>query len=131
MFDFMKFRLQGGKIIADWPFLITDGPIGAYSVGDTGAYALHAFKHPEEWIGARPSLIMLMHTLGAKDGAVGKDMLIQADVFTPREFVRAFRDATGKEVILKETDRKRFEEARASSEELWSKSVPLSNPYPA
>ena len=125
MFDFMKFKVEDGKIVADWPFLITDGPIGAYSVDDTGAYALHAFKHPDEWIGARPSLIM--HTSGAKDNALGKDMLIQADIFTPREFVGAFRKVSGKEVILRETDRKRFDEARVGSEELWSKLVLLSS----
>lgn len=51
MFPFMMFQLQGGEIVADWPSLLTDGPIGGYSVADTGAYVLEAFKHPEDWIG--------------------------------------------------------------------------------
>lgn len=48
-------------------------------------------------------------------------MRIQADVFTPRQYAEAFRKATGKNVILKETDRKRFDESRSGSEELWTK----------
>lgn len=40
-----------GRLVADWPVLLTDGPIGSYSVAETGAYVLEAFKKPKEWIG--------------------------------------------------------------------------------
>ena len=39
------------KLIADWPLLMTDGPLGGYSVAETGAYVLEAFKKPQDWIG--------------------------------------------------------------------------------
>ena len=42
---------KDGRLIADWPCMITDGPIGGYSVAETGAYVLEAFKKPQEWIG--------------------------------------------------------------------------------
>ena len=40
-----------GQLVADWPLMITDGPIGMYDVADTGAYVVEAFSKPGEWIG--------------------------------------------------------------------------------
>ena len=40
-----------GTYVANWPFLMSDGPIGSFSVAETGAYVLEALKKPEEWIG--------------------------------------------------------------------------------
>ena len=40
-----------GTLLADWPNVATDGPIGGYDVAETGAYILEAFKKPDEWIG--------------------------------------------------------------------------------
>ncbi|KAI5117652.1 hypothetical protein M0805_001307 [Coniferiporia weirii] len=90
---------HGGKIVADWEYLLTDGPIGGYSVGETGAYVLEALKKPEEWI--------------------GKDIRILNDIFTPREFVQAVREVMGRDVLLKETDRERFTSVKNDMEDLW------------
>ncbi|KAL5500814.1 hypothetical protein ACEPAH_9201 [Sanghuangporus vaninii] len=61
-----------GRLVADWPCMLTDGPIGGYSVAETGAYVLEAFKKPQEWI--------------------GKDMRVISDIFTPRQFVQALSE---------------------------------------
>ena len=50
-FSLFPFKTEGGKVVADWPLLMSDGPIGGYAVGETGAYVREAFKHPEEWAG--------------------------------------------------------------------------------
>ncbi|EJC99553.1 NAD-binding protein [Fomitiporia mediterranea MF3/22] len=90
-----------GKVIADWPLMWTDGPLGGYSVTETGAYALAAFKNPNEWI--------------------GKDIRVLSQVITPRQFVQAVRDVTGKDVEIVEIDRPKFNETKESNYELWSK----------
>ena len=51
---FPYFSLKKGPddtLIADWPLLWSDGPVGGFSVAETGIYALEAFKKPEEYIG--------------------------------------------------------------------------------
>ena len=48
--NFLPLKKKDGKIIADWPLLITDGPLGGYSVAETGAYVREAFSNPKEWI---------------------------------------------------------------------------------
>ncbi|EJD00673.1 NmrA-domain-containing protein [Fomitiporia mediterranea MF3/22] len=85
---------DAGKLVADWPVFWTDGPIGGYSVAETGAYVLEAFKKPKEWI--------------------GKDLRVLSDVFTPRQFVKALSDITGKEIVIREYNREKFNESRAS-----------------
>ncbi|KAH8111932.1 NmrA-domain-containing protein [Phellopilus nigrolimitatus] len=92
-------KSEDGKIVADWPVLITDGPIGGYCVTETGAYVLEALKKPKEWI--------------------GKDLRVLSEIFTPRSFVQILREVTGLEIELRETDRTRFEEAKAAMGDLW------------
>ena len=60
MLNFPAVNLQkkDGRVVADWPILITDGPIGGYSVAETGAYVLEAFKKPEEWIGKLQAAVL-------------------------------------------------------------------------
>ena len=49
---FSKFtKNEAGEVVADWPVLMTDGPIGGYSVSDTGAFVREAFKNGSKWIG--------------------------------------------------------------------------------
>ncbi|THH02949.1 hypothetical protein EW145_g6664 [Phellinidium pouzarii] len=47
---FMFKKTEDGKIVAEWPYALTKGFIGGYSVGETGAYVLEALKGHEEWI---------------------------------------------------------------------------------
>lgn len=42
---------DNGSVVADWPLLWSDGPLGGYAVEDTGAYVVEAFKKPDQWIG--------------------------------------------------------------------------------
>lgn len=79
---------------------MTDGPIAGYSVAETGAYVLEAFKKPQEWI--------------------GKDLRIASDIFTPRQFVKAVMEITGNPIQLHETDRARFKTSKEIIEELWA-----------
>lgn len=51
---------ESGKLTAQWPLMWTDGPLGAFSVAETGTYVLTAFKNPQEWIGQLHSLIFLV-----------------------------------------------------------------------
>lgn len=39
------------KYVANWPLMLSDGPVGGFSVEETGAYVLEAFKDPKKWIG--------------------------------------------------------------------------------
>lgn len=55
---------------------------------------------------------------------LGKDMRIVSDVVTAKDIVQAVREATGKDVVLKNVDRTEFEAARSYSEDLWSKLCP-------
>ena len=48
-------------------------------------------------------------------------MRIVSDVATSRDIIQVVGDVTGKDLSLKEIDRKAFESARPISEELWSK----------
>ena len=48
-------------------------------------------------------------------------MRIVSDVATSRDIIQVVGDVTGKDLSLKEIDRKAFESARPVSEELWSK----------
>lgn len=98
-------KSETGEPFADWPLLLTDGPIGGYSVADTGAYVRVAFKDPAKWI--------------------GKDIRIVSDVYTPREFVDIVSDVTGRKVKLVETTRERFVSAKPIMEELWNKYVAI------
>jgi hypothetical protein len=92
-----------GRPTANWPLFWSDGPIGAYSVADTGAFVLEALKHPETWL--------------------DKDLRIQADIFTPREYVRCVNEVSGKEVRLVEVTREAFLAMKDLKEyyELWGK----------
>lgn len=53
----------------------------------------------------------------------GKDLRIVSEIFTPRQLVDALSKETGREIVLKETDRATFEAARKfpNAEELWAK----------
>ena len=44
-------KVAEGKYAADWPLVWSDGKLGLYSVADTGAFVLAAFKEPQAWIG--------------------------------------------------------------------------------
>ena len=63
--------------------------------------------------------------LSESDTISGKDMRIQADVFTPRQFVEACKAASGKDITLTEVDRAAFDACRSfpGVEETWCKSV--------
>jgi len=89
-----------GTALADWPILLSDGPIGGYSVTDTGGYALAAFKDPKTWL--------------------GKDMRVLPVVYTPREYVKVVKEVTGREIELVETSRERFNGMKSAMEELWN-----------
>jgi hypothetical protein len=83
----------------------TDGLIGAYSVADTGAFVLEAFRNPTAWL--------------------NEDMNVQSETFTPRQLVQCIREVSGKQVKLVETTREAFESLKDTKElytyELWSK----------
>ena len=55
LFDFCKLSKvsdsEPRKYIANWPLLLSDGPIGGFTVTEIGAYALEIFKDPKKWIG--------------------------------------------------------------------------------
>lgn len=53
----------------------------------------------------------------------GNEILVVPDVFTSRELVSAVRGVTGKEVENRETDRKRFDNAKSTNEEFWNECV--------
>ena len=48
-------------------------------------------------------------------------MRVISSVFTPRQFVKAVEEVTGKKIELHETDRARFDAQRSTFEELWAK----------
>ncbi|OCB91357.1 NmrA-domain-containing protein [Sanghuangporus baumii] len=109
LFDFAKLtrasETQPGKYIANWPLLLSDGPLGGFSVTETGAYVLEAFKDPKKWI--------------------DKNLYIPPDVFTPREFVNALNEILGGKAVieLKEVDEETFAGSRTlwpGAEELWT-----------
>lgn len=52
-------KSDSGRLTAHWPLMWTDGPLGAFSVAETGAYVLTAFKNPAEWIGQLQRFIFL------------------------------------------------------------------------
>ncbi|EJD00674.1 NmrA-domain-containing protein [Fomitiporia mediterranea MF3/22] len=106
--NLLKFPIKkddNGKLVADWPSCLTDGPIGGFSVTEIGAYALEAFKKPKEWI--------------------AKDMRIVSDIFTPRQYIKDLSSITGCEISIVETDRARFDSTRATGEEIWAKITEL------
>ncbi|KAI5116408.1 hypothetical protein M0805_006226 [Coniferiporia weirii] len=107
---FMFKKTTEGKFVAEWPYLLTDGPVGGYSVGETGAYVLEALKKPTEWI--------------------GRDMRILSDIFTPRQFVETVREITGRDIELKETDRETFVGAKSGMEDIWSNTVRIDSEFP-
>lgn len=94
-------KSETGEPLADWPILLSDGPIGGYSVTDTGAYVRVAFKDSAKWI--------------------GKDIRIIADIYTPREYVNIVSEVTGRKINFVETTRERFNSAKPIMEELWNK----------
>ena len=51
MINFFSIKNEGGRLVADWPLMKTDGPVGMYDVADTGAYVVEAFSKPDEWLG--------------------------------------------------------------------------------
>lgn len=51
---------KGKKLVADWPILLSDGPIGGYSVAETGAYVREAFTKPHEWIGGYKFILFIL-----------------------------------------------------------------------
>ncbi|KAH8109509.1 NmrA-domain-containing protein [Phellopilus nigrolimitatus] len=82
-------KSEDGTVVADWPDILTDGPIGGYCVSETGAYVLEAFKNPGEWI--------------------GKDIRILSEIFTPRSFVQTVSEVTGRKIELRETVKEGFD----------------------
>ena len=44
-------KVSDTKYLLDLPLLDTDGPVGGYSVTDTGKYVVAALKDPQTWIG--------------------------------------------------------------------------------
>ncbi|TDL21423.1 NAD(P)-binding protein [Rickenella mellea] len=82
-----------GALEANWgPINWSDGPLGAYSVEDTGAFVLHAFKNPNEWI--------------------GKDIPLIAEIITARSIVKTFSEVLGKPIKLIEVSKEDFENAQ-------------------
>lgn len=51
---------ESGKLTAHWSLMWTDGPLGAFSVAETGIYVLTAIKNPQEWVGQLQNLIFLL-----------------------------------------------------------------------
>ncbi|KAH8113593.1 NmrA-domain-containing protein [Phellopilus nigrolimitatus] len=80
---------EAGKLVAHWPLLWTDGPLGAFSVAETGAYVLAAFKNPKEWI--------------------GNDIRLLSEIINPRGFVETLRRVSGADVELIETSKADFD----------------------
>ena len=56
---------------------------------------------------------------------VGKDLLIQGELYTPREFVDIVRKVTGRDITYVETTRERFESMKTVIPELWNKCVQI------
>lgn len=82
-----------GGIEANWPpIFLSDGPIPAFAVADTGAFALGAFKNPKEWI--------------------GKDIGAVAEIITPRGVVKTLSEISGKPIKLTEIDQAAFEKSK-------------------
>ncbi|TDL23042.1 NAD(P)-binding protein [Rickenella mellea] len=77
---------------AYWPLLPTDKPLAGFAVEDLGAWVLASFKNPDEW--------------------KNKDMRINADRFTPRQFVKIIEEVSGQSITLRETDDAVFEKAK-------------------
>ncbi|KAH8111224.1 hypothetical protein DFH11DRAFT_1546901 [Phellopilus nigrolimitatus] len=81
-----KPRKEGDKLVADWPYLMADGPICMSSVADNGgshrAYVREAFRHPEM--------------------RIGKDMKVGAELVTQRKYTQLLSSVTGKYIELKE-----------------------------
>lgn len=54
-FGFCQLKRSASKpnnYVLDLPLLDTDGPVGAFSVVDTGKYVVAVLKDPKTWIGA-------------------------------------------------------------------------------
>jgi len=85
---------NGTAVEADWPVLWADGPVPGYSVSDTGAYVLAAFKEPEKWI--------------------GRDIKAAAEIFTPRQFVAILKEfaPSGVEIDFKEKSFEEFDQSK-------------------
>jgi len=103
--NFKVTKADDGSLVADWALLWTDGPIGAYSVIDTGAYVLAIFKDPTTWL--------------------GKDFMSIAEVITPRQLVKYIEELSGKKIDLKEKSEQDFENVKAylpngQAIELWN-----------
>ncbi|KAI5121379.1 hypothetical protein M0805_001192 [Coniferiporia weirii] len=98
-----------GKLVAHWPLMWTDGPLGAFSVAETGAYVLAALKDPEQWI--------------------GNDIRLLSEIITPRQYVETLRKVSGAEINLVETSKEDFFGLRETAmgivemRELWIKCV--------
>ena len=54
---------------------------------------------------------------------IGKDLLIQGELYTPREFIDIVRKVTGLDIKYVETTRERFESMKTVIPELWNKCV--------
>ncbi|KAF8496964.1 hypothetical protein JB92DRAFT_2746124 [Gautieria morchelliformis] len=88
--------------------LLPDAPFAIFSVADTGAFALAAFLHPEEWI--------------------GKDMRVASEFLTVRTMAADLSDVSGKIVHIKEVDAEAWPSFRgtdALSDEMHDKYVPF------
>jgi len=102
-FPFIAFKKEeDGTLLADWPYMASDGPIGAYAAGETGAYVVEALKNPGKWINS--------------------DLRVMNEIFTPRQFVTIFAEESGKKVELKEIDMQTFEATKdiPGVGELWA-----------
>jgi len=89
---FQALKKEDGKLVADWPLFVTDGPIGGFSVSDFGAYAFKAFIDPHVWN--------------------GKQLDVDSEVFTVRQYVELLSKASGQPIAIKEVDQKAFDAAK-------------------
>ncbi|PVF92672.1 NAD(P)-binding protein [Serendipita vermifera] len=84
---------DAGELDQNFP-LKTDGPIAMITAADIGAWALVAFKNPEEWI--------------------GKDMKICTEWKTAREIFQILEEELGTKVSYTEVDEEQWKAVRHS-----------------
>ena len=115
-------------LVGDWPFLKSDGPLGAYSVAETGIYAVQAFKNPNKWL----SKIILIHTIftltSLRNPYSDKDIKVISDIITPKDVVAIISEYAKKPVHLKEVSTEAFGALKGVPQmhEFWAKYVPTS-----
>ncbi|PVF98002.1 NAD(P)-binding protein [Serendipita vermifera] len=93
---------DSGEIVQNFP-LKTDGPMPMIAASDIGAWALVAFKNPEQWI--------------------GKDMKVCTEWKTAREIYKILEEELGAKVVYNEVDEEQWKAVRYSGlpfiEETW------------